>query len=123
MTFNDEQFEALAQYEESFLTITRSNYARPVGYQNAKRIRDIANAAGMKTGWVNFSCARCISRLLRQVGTAWLADKAERIAQANDAEAAKLTAEAAETAQISAPKTKAGKSSTKTSKPKKTAEK
>lgn len=78
MTFNDEQFAALAPYENYFLTATRSDYSRNPGPSALRFIGATWNAVRGKNERVNTSCGRCVLRLLKEAGAAWLADKAER---------------------------------------------
>lgn len=81
MTFNDEQFAALAPYENYFLTATRSDYSRNPGQSALRLILSTWNAVRGTSERVNTWCGRCVLRLLKDVGAAWLSDKAEREAQ------------------------------------------
>lgn len=78
MKYNDEQFAALAPYEKHFLTATRSNYSRNPGPAALRLILATWNEANGTTEKVNLWCGRCVLRLLKEAGGAWLADKAER---------------------------------------------
>lgn len=97
MNYTDQQFDALAKYEESFRSAIDSNYYdHNPGPSALKEIR----AAYMSTGpgrWIaeDYGCSTCIIRLLRKAGRLWFEDRDARIAAANDAEAAKLSAAAA----------------------------
>ncbi len=98
MIYTEEQFQALAPFEGYFRTATRSGYAGYVGFRNAEKIDKIIRAAGLyKSGArTNYACASCVLRILRVAGKAYFQDKEARIAAANDAEAAKLSAAAQE---------------------------
>ena len=78
MTFNDEQFAALAPYEKHFVTATRSDYSRNPGIAAMRLIQATWNTATGRNDKVNLFCGRCVLRLLKEAGAAWLADKAER---------------------------------------------
>lgn len=95
MTFTDQQFEALAPFEQTFETVTRSNYASYVGFRRAKLIHQIMQEAGIENSRVNYACGACVIRMLKRVAPLWLADKAARLAAAQEAEAAQKTAEEA----------------------------
>lgn len=125
MIYTEEQFQALAPFEGYFRTATRSGYAGYVGFRNAEKIDKIIREAGLfKSGArTNYACASCVLRILRVAGKAYFQDKEERIAAANDAEAAKLSAAAAQEP-ASAPSTpKADPTPAKTQKAAKTAQK
>lgn len=78
MKYNDEQFAALAPYEKHFLTATRSDYSRNPGIAAMRLIQATWNTATGRNDKVNLFCGRCVLRLLKEAGAAWLADKAER---------------------------------------------
>lgn len=86
MKFNDEQFAALAPYERHFVTATRSDYSRNPGIAAMRLIQATWNTATGRNEKVNLFCGRCVLRLLKEAGSAWLADKAEREAAALDAD-------------------------------------
>lgn len=98
MNYTEEQFEALAKYEDQFRTATRSNWATNVGFPAAKKIHGIMIEAGLAKAnvHVNYACANCVLRLIKQAGKAWLEDKQARIDAANDAAAAKTMKEPVE---------------------------
>lgn len=78
MKYNDEQFAALAPYERHFVTATRSDYSRNPGIAAMRLIQATWNTATGRNDKVNLFCGRCVLRLLKEAGAAWLADKAER---------------------------------------------
>lgn len=96
MTYNDQQFEALAKFEGAFVSAIESNYASNPGTEQLKLIRATYIAAtGARNVPEDYGCSACVIRLLRKAGRLWLLDRDERIAAANDAEAAKISADAA----------------------------
>lgn len=95
MIYNDEQFNALSQYEGIFDTAIRMRYARNPGRGALDTIRDIHLAATGHRLSGGSSCQTCILNTLRTVGKAWLADKQERIDKQNAARFVELTEEAA----------------------------
>ena len=119
MNYTEEQFEALAKYEDQFRTATRSNWATYVGFPAAKKIHGIMIEAGLAKAnvHVNYACANCVLRLLKQAGKAWLEDKEAR------AKAAENPEQAAPAPAGDAPKKKAAPKSGKTKTAAKTAQK
>lgn len=81
MTYNDEQFQELAEFEESYLT-AQKGYARPLRRGAIERIAEIHRAATGSRIKARSNCGECALRVLRLVGTYWLADKDERAARA-----------------------------------------
>lgn len=81
MTYNDEQFQELAEFEESYLT-AQKGYARPLRRGAIERIAEIHRAATGSRIKARGNCGECALRVLRLVGTYWLADKDERAALA-----------------------------------------
>lgn len=79
MTYNDEQFQELAEFEESYLT-AQKGYARPLRRGAIERIAEIHRAATGSRIKARGNCGECALRVLRLVGTYWLADKDERAA-------------------------------------------
>ena len=82
MTYNDEQFQALAEFEESYMT-AQKGYARPLRRGAIERIAEIHRAATGSRIKARGNCGECALRVLRLVGTYWLADKDERGALAS----------------------------------------
>lgn len=80
MTYNDTQFAELSTWEEAFITATRHSYARPLGRGAIESIAAIHREATGSRIKGDSSCAQCAMRVLRLVGTHWLADKDERAA-------------------------------------------
>jgi len=77
LTFTDEQFKRLSQWDENFRTATNSQWSRGIG-SDADIIQEIWNEVTGKQGHVDKSCGACVLRLLQEVGTAYNADKAAR---------------------------------------------
>lgn len=125
MNYTEEQFQTLAPFEGYFRTATRSGYAGYVGFRNAEKIDKIIREAGLyKSGArTNYACASCVLRILRIAGKAWFEDQEARIAAANDAEAAKISAAAVQEPATAPSTPKVAPTSTKTSKAAKTATK
>jgi len=97
MIYNDQQFEALAKFEDAFVSAIESNYAsNPPGTEQLKLIRATYIAAtGARNVPEDYGCSTCVIRLLRKAGRLWFEDRDARIAAAKDAEAAKLSAQQA----------------------------
>ena len=94
MTYNDEQFKELIPYEAQFLKAQRSRYAINPGRPALTKITQVhRDATGYKLP-TNLSCSSCILEILRTVGKAYFADKAER-EEAAQAKLAALREEAA----------------------------
>ena len=99
MTFNDEEFEALAPYEKYFLTVTRSNYATYPGDAALTLIHETFTGATRDRRLLNKSCGDCVLNLLRDCGRIWLRDRDERLAAELAEKEAELKAAADELAQ------------------------
>lgn len=79
MTYNDEQFQELAEFEESYLT-AQKGYARPLRRGAIERIAEIHREATGSRIKGRGNCSACALRVLRLVGTYYFADKEERAA-------------------------------------------
>lgn len=90
LTYTDEQFAYLAQYESHFDCVIHKHYnPRPLPSAAFKTIRDIYHeATGSQLGG-NPSCAQCVARVLRAAGGRWYDDKELRDAMAAEAAAKK----------------------------------
>lgn len=104
MNYTDEQFAELSKYEDHFRTAIQGNWARNIPLPEAKRIRAIYEAAGKTRFPLNMACATCRLNLLKRAGKLYFADKDERIAAANAAEAAAKTIEEAKQKKATAKK-------------------
>lgn len=74
--FTDEQFYALAPYEEYFRTALYSQYIRGLSRQQIDDISKHYKAAGGTTQ-VNASCSVCIYEFVREVADPWFAKRLE----------------------------------------------
>ena len=91
MRLTEEQFQALAPYEQNFVTMTRAQYTRHPGAAALNLMYDIYEAVTGVKQRHNLSCSHCIMRIVTDMGRIWLADKQERIDKENDAKAVKLS--------------------------------
>lgn len=81
MTYNDEQFKTLAEFESAFRSAIRSNYVRPnPGRSALATITLIHQTATGQRLPQSFSCSSCVLEILRTVGAAWIKDFDERSA-------------------------------------------
>ena len=79
----DEQFNALATYEDNFRTAINSRWARHPGRTALATINSIySSAAGVPPRRVNFLCQQCVLDLLRSAGKLYFAEKDRREAEA-----------------------------------------
>lgn len=96
MYYNDEQFQALAAYEERFALVIRARYARNPGRDALRTIHDAYCAATKTQSALHSNCAACIVALLTNAGKLYFADKAEREAAKEAKKAPKKAVEASE---------------------------
>jgi len=77
----DEQFNALAQYEDNYKTAIDLGYSRYPGQAGVNTMfniyRDLTNT---RTN-MNRSCSVCILHLVQKVGKLYFAEKARRLAE------------------------------------------
>lgn len=78
MKFTDEEFAFLSQHEERFHTAVHGDWARNPGSVILRQIHQLWNKKTCSNETLRESCAHCILRLLKEVGTAYFADKEER---------------------------------------------
>ena len=78
LKFTDEEFEYLSQQEDRFHTAVFADWARNPGSLVLKSIHDIYSHAMGRIEPLRENCAHCILRLLKEVGTLYYQDKAER---------------------------------------------
>ena len=83
LKFTDEEFAFLSQHEDRFHTAVHGDWARKPIPQVLNTMSHIWNRVTGRQEKVRDSCAHCILSFLKEVGTAYYADKAEREAQAN----------------------------------------
>lgn len=97
MIFNEEQFQALAKYEEHFKTAVEARWARYLGRDALTEIYTILKAATGDRRRLNPGCSVCNLNLVRDAGLLYFKDAQARIDAENDKKAVELTAKAAKT--------------------------
>ena len=76
LTYTDEQFDYLAQFESQFDCIINRRYMpRPLARGAYEAIRDIYRAATGSHIGGSASCSQCVARVLRAAGGKWYEDK------------------------------------------------
>lgn len=117
MNYTEEQFQALAPYEDNFRTAVEGHWTRRISVDGQKLIRSIYQEATGEKAPFNVGCAVCVVTILRRAGRLWFQDKEEREKAAENPE------QAAPDPAEDAPKKKAAPKSGKTAKTAKTAQK
>ena len=97
MTFNDEQFNALAKYEAYFTDAVNANWCRYPGHEGLLEVHTILTKATNDRRRLNASCGKCNLSLMRDAGRLWFKDRQERIDAQNDKKAVELTETKAKT--------------------------
>ena len=97
MTFNDEQFQALAKYEAYFTDAVNANWCRYPGHAGLLEVHTILTKATNDRRRLNASCGKCNLSLMRDAGRLWFKDRQERIDAQNDKKAVELTETKAKT--------------------------
>ena len=110
--YTPEQFAALAPYEEHFRTAINAKWSRNPGRTALKTIYDNYAAATGSKDRFNPWCGNCVLNLMKKAGALWLADNEAKKAAENPAPSESKPVKAA-----------SKKSTAKTTKAKKTAEK
>ena len=93
MNYTDEQFAALAPFEDNFRTAIGGEWTRRIRTADQLRIKEIYEAATKSRIPFNQGCGTCLLNLLRRAGRLFFQDKDERVA--NLAEPLKGAVEAA----------------------------
>ena len=78
MTMTDEQFAALAQYEDRFTTAINAKWCR---YPGLAALQTMASVLGDVTGRavrINSGCSRCVLHVVQDAGRVYFAEKARR---------------------------------------------
>ena len=78
----DEQFNALAPFEEHYKTAIEVNYTRYPGSAAIDTMFYIYKAITKSRININRSCGTCLLHLVQDVGKLYFAEKARRIAEA-----------------------------------------
>lgn len=87
MTMTDEQFAALAQYEDRFKTAINAKWCRYPGLAALQTMVSVYNSVTGKTLRLNSGCSRCVLHVVQDTGRVYFAEKARREAvQAANAE-------------------------------------
>lgn len=78
MNYTEEQFQALAPYEDNFRTAVEGHWTRRISVDGQKLIRSIYQEATGEKAPFNVGCAVCVVTILRRAGRLWFQDKEER---------------------------------------------
>ena len=88
----DEQFQALAQYEDRFTTAINAKWCRYPGLAALQTMVSVYNSVTGQTLRLNSGCSRCVLHIVQDTGRLYFAEKARR-----EAVQATETARASET--------------------------
>ena len=88
----DEQFQALAQYEDRFTTAINAKWCRYPGLAALQTMVSVYNSVTGQTFRLNSGCSRCVLHVVQDTGRLYFAEKARR-----EAVQATETARASET--------------------------
>lgn len=88
----DEQFAALAQYEDRFTTAINAKWCRYPGLAALQTMVSVYNSVTGQTLRLNSGCSRCVLHVVQDTGRLYFAEKARR-----EAVQATETARASET--------------------------
>ena len=119
MNYTDEQFAALAPFEDNFRTAIDGEWTRRIRTPDQLRIKDIYEAATKSRIPFNQGCGTCLLNLLKRAGRLFFQDKEKREA----APAPEKPVEAARKPQISPSRTKKGNGAKTSNKGRKSAKK
>ena len=78
MNYTDEQFAALAPFEDNFRTAIGGEWTRRIRTADQLRIKEIYEAATKSRIPFNQGCGTCLLNLLKRAGRLYFADKTER---------------------------------------------
>ena len=78
MTMTDEQFQALAQFEDRFTTATKANWCRYPGLTALQTMVSVYNSVTGKALRLNSGCSRCVLHVVQDTGRVYFAEKARR---------------------------------------------
>lgn len=83
---NDEQFAALAQYEDRFRTAIDAKWCRYPGLAALQTMVSVYNSVTGQGIRINSGCSRCVLHVVQDTGRVYFAEKARREAvQATEA--------------------------------------
>ena len=91
MTFNEEQFQTLAKYEDYFRTAVEAAWCRYPGHAALTTVHAILKDATGDRRRLNTSCGVCTLNLMRDAGRLYFADKQARIDAENYRRAVELS--------------------------------
>ena len=74
----DEQFAALAQYEDRFTTATKANWCRYPGLAALQTMVSVYNSVTGQGIRINSGCSRCVLHVVQDAGRVYFAEKARR---------------------------------------------
>lgn len=74
----DEQFTALAQYEDRFTTALNSGWCRYPGLTALQTMASVLTHLTGKTVRLNSGCSRCVLHTVQDAGRAYFAEKDRR---------------------------------------------
>ena len=87
MTMTDEQFQALAQYEDRFKTAIDGGWCRYPGLAALQTMASVYTSVTGQGVRINSGCSRCVLHVVQDAGRVYFAEKARREAvQAANAE-------------------------------------
>lgn len=78
MNYTDEQFAALAPFEDNFRTAIDGEWTRRIRTADQQTIKTIYEAATKSRIPFNQGCGTCLLNLLKRAGRLYFADKAEK---------------------------------------------
>ena len=74
----DEQFAALAQYEDRFTTAINAKWCRYPGLAALQTMASVYNSVTGQTLRLNSGCSRCVLHVVQDAGRVYFAEKARR---------------------------------------------
>ena len=74
----DEQFQALAQYEDRFTTAINAKWCRYPGLAALQTMVSVYNSVTGQTLRLNSGCSRCVLHVVQDTGRIYFAEKARR---------------------------------------------
>ena len=84
MNYTDEQFAALAPFEDNFRTAIGGEWSRHIRTPDQLRIKEIYEAATKSRIPFNQGCGTCLLNLLKRAGRLFFQDKTERVANLSE---------------------------------------
>ena len=74
----DEQFAALAQYEDRFTTAINAKWCRYPGLAALQTMASVYNSVTGQGIRINSGCSRCVLHVVQDTGRVYFAEKARR---------------------------------------------